>query len=337
MTQAEQPLTPMQRPHVVTHERRPEETEVFYARSLEDPLVVAFGDQSDRQRLARLASMGLHESIGSHQVSNAIDFATDYAYRAFGIADIQHVTKATNFAGNTIERELKTNEQLTPLQRMKLQSRQLDVMSLQVFGQYHSGKEARSADQNKKALTLLEASAKDVIIRGAEALKTAQKVHEDSGDQKMQSDIRGLMFEQLFITYQRLNVYEQERYDETVVLGATVFEDNAARSYEPKNHNYDVLAMNADGSTGEVVQCKNAQDGKQYEKPIRKIQGHNFIRFVSNPDKFISAISRLANNSAGVSERQLQEDQALLDDLFEAEKINTNPMHQVGELATLNS
>lgn len=314
--------------HSKIHSRPEGELDVCYTRRLEDPLEVAFADTDQRQALMDQDKAAIGECLSKGRPGDAAEFITDYSYRSLGIIDRKETVAVAAHGASILRGRLERNEPLTPREKLRLEMRVLDLQNITAFSQFHlASEELDVADLEPKdrkkskaaALRKLEQQTVSILRSGASLLQAAQQEHDTLSDGEAQQDLRGQMFELLYATYARYEVYQDERVDEEVVVGSTTFDDNAARFFAPENHNYDVLSLDAAGKTIGLVQCKNYANNKRYKWPIQKIEARAFGRFVADPQKCIGAICVLADNNPNVEEQQMVANVKMLEGLFQLE------------------
>lgn len=306
----------------LVHTRRQGETmsDPFYARALYDPLDVAGADPVVAGEIMDLSLAGLEQSMAAGRTDEEVEFGLDYLYRALPVASLGGVSDAIKMARQSVDKRLGLGETLAPTERLSLRMHGIDLAYLNVFNAYHGAIQAGtlSKEDKQRVAASLETASMVQIQRGAALLSEAQKTHEGLHDPEEKKSLRGKMFELLYMSVERLRLYSDERYDEAALLTATSFEDSSAKVYKP-NHNYDVIKVDSTGNITEVVQCKNAAEGTEYQPPIQKVEGKAFGRFLERPKAYIAALNRISSNGNHFSEAQLRQDRELLESLFTAQ------------------
>jgi len=302
-----------------TIQRLPHLSEAFYDRAKNDPFAFVSGDPFKLTMLRELDTDGLADAQARHNNREIGEFAADLAYIGF-MEGADDVKVNTMIARNALKERIE-NEDLKPSDWLASYSRLLDVVSLQAFDEYHRSKGTLNEAERKNALNVLETTAKQNIVLGANVLLQSQKaLAELEGGGKVwqikeRSDLVGKMFELLSATNRRREIYEREEYDETVVLSTTEFQDAPVVVFEP-NHNFDIMEVSASGEVENLTQCKAGESDKVYAAPITKVSGHSVGRFFRRPEPFIRALKLTVSNSPHMSERDFKDANETLDSLF---------------------
>lgn len=299
-----------------TLKRQIGESEEYYNRRLIDPLEVMGASDEFRDELCGLAEQAYKSAEKRGNASEAIEAATDFAYRSMGVRPLEDTKTAAHLGRTWANKELEENSSLEPHQKLRLEMRKLDLVSVANMATF-AGAQANNNPTAKKNLeSALDASRVTIVKKGIDLLKMYQVEHEQIQDEGKQFELRGTMFELMYMTFRRNHIIQEDEYNSPSILGATHFEDSAATHFPDRNHNYDTIVMKPDGSISEVIQCKSGRSNKVYERPIRVVNGRSFERFMQNPEPFITAMTELASNDPTVSEKRMKQQNALLIGLF---------------------
>jgi hypothetical protein len=300
--------------------RQVEMSEAFYQRNCVDPLQVAHPTLEFRQQIIEYADAQIPQARLHGKVAEALDFTLDGLYRSLPLETANESIVRIHAARDLIERRLSLGDRISASERLGLQMQQLDLMGLQAFRSYHATSKSGDPAARRSALQILDATSAKQIQIGAKILGEAQKVHEGMPDGDASKELRGKMFELLFVTDQRRRQFSAEEYDQSVLVSATRFEDKPSITFTP-NHNYDVISFDASGKTFDVFQCKNASSKMQYEQHIKMVEGRTFIEFIKNPEKYINAMRILSTNSPAIPEQVMTGNRKLLEGLFDEKQL----------------
>ncbi|MGZ6005261.1 MAG: hypothetical protein ACXWLH_03850 [Candidatus Saccharimonadales bacterium] len=298
-----------------------QESTEYRLRRQHDPFIVLDTSQNNLGTLIAQSANGLAASTKAGNTGEFIEFSTDLAYRLFISQDYRHAVSAAQQGANKVMGQLD-KPQTTPFEAIKLKMKATDLLTVQSMSSYLSTMQSGNPKAIEAADAVLEATAKRVIDLGIGALNEAQSHHSSIAYEEDGQYLRGAMFELLYATWQRLKIYQDEKYDKSIVLGATDFEDRP-KFTSPKegSHNFDIMTLASDGVVEKLVQCKDAQDTKPYAYPIEKVIAKGFERFLKDdPQEYLRALARLAGNSPDTTEEQMNQAQKLLDSLFTTEQ-----------------
>lgn len=176
----------------------PWESREHHVRRLLDPLEVAFADPAERQKILGMASEGLSTSLRRGNFPEAVEFAADFAYRAFGVTGAKEVTAATSIAHAKAGELLERDNDLTPAERLALNGRQLDMVSLGGFSRYLGGKEGRTPAEEAEAFETLMGIYKGILRRSGSLLMEAVATYASLDDFRQREKLGGRIFELLY-------------------------------------------------------------------------------------------------------------------------------------------
>lgn len=312
---------------------RPNESDGFYARRAMDPILVALADSETRSDIAEADILAFETAQENGNLHEVVELGTDYTYRSFGVLPHRETAMVANKTLAATNEILKTNDELLPVESLRLEMRKLDLRTVLAAMRHMDTSLNGTSDAKKAVEVMTAASMRDIINDGARLLGRFQQIHDSLNDQKQKSDVRGTMFELLYATFARYQAYEAERYDTEFVLGSTEFEDKAAKHFSERNHNFDTLIVGEKGEVINLVQCKNYQSEQEYEDPIKKITSRSFGKFMNNTHAYVTAIGILASNSADTTESVMRRSLRSLQELFDTNnKEHVAP--DAGQIAT---
>lgn len=272
--------------------KRPENSDAHYERSKNDPLEFVFVD-SKRGDLMDADLRGLEDATNRRDHGEVVEFASDLAYLSF-LEDTGDVAKYTERCIKAILEKLQ-DRTLSPAGRLVLRSKILDMGSLQIFDVYHSANSSKDMNAKKSAEAALEASSKQTIIEGTKILTEMHRSLLElrkgtkEWEQEAADDLVGRMFELLYVTNRRRQIYGAGVHDESLILGVTEFQDCPALQFVP-NHNFDFMEVAADGRITSIVQCKARDRGEVYDDSIKPVSGRGMRDFLDDPLPYIESI-----------------------------------------------
>lgn len=306
------------------------ESHTYKNRRRLDPVPIGRGDSKALEDAVRLSTLATQDTITELPLTERVEFLSDLAYRLYQQGEIEDVALMVYDAINAIH-ELENSSQFSIVDIVKLQSKELSLLTVLAFTQHgqivqsvgptgrRSLEEKAVVDQSNK---LLESRLKAISQSGADLLgKMTEKfneldaiTHPSEEDLEQKKILVGLIFENLYINYLRLDSYEEDE----LVLGTTDFDDRSLGvNTQTKNNNYDVLVLRLNGRTKQMIQCKAGKNNTNYSHPIVKVRGEIFARFLGSYQKYVRDLKLITANGIGNGgDGQMKLARSSLDDLF---------------------
>ncbi|MEK7603372.1 MAG: hypothetical protein AAB459_03980 [Patescibacteria group bacterium] len=306
------------------------ESPIYKSRRRMDPIPIGRGDSIALAEAVRVSSSATLDTIDELPLTERVEFLSDLAYRLYQQGNIEEVALVVYDAINAIH-ELENNSLFSFVDIVKLQSKELNLLTVLAFTQHSQIiQSVKPTDQRNleekevvdKSNKLLESRLKAISQSGTDLLdKMSEKFsvleaisHPSEQELEQKKLLVGLIFENLYVNYLRLDSYEEDE----LVLGTTDFEDRSLGvNTQTQNNNYDVLVLRLNGRTKQMIQCKAGQNDTNYSHPIVKVRGETFIRFLNSYQNYLRDLKLITGNGVGVGgDGQMKLARRSLDELF---------------------
>jgi hypothetical protein len=324
-------------------------SDTMYERRCIDPFCSIWpGDdmQEWRDYLRTISEKGLAESQSDGRDIEASEFATDLAYTEFFNGGDNMVTYADIAIATLDKAKAVEIDDTTSLQVLKAKAAIIDITELQSFSDTLNMLPTLEGKDRRNALQVREAQLQSAILEGVRLLEETATALSTTHDPDMRSELVGFMFELLFLTNRRRQIYADETYDEHMTIRSTAMQDQATVVYTPKRHSFDILEVDATRQTSALIQCKASKtqhsqttgapvDRKMYDDSIEPVSGVAFGMFIAAPDEYIRIIKALTSNNPNIPDEYFQRAQRKMDGLFDRTSLST--IGAAGDLALQNS
>jgi len=203
--------------------------------------------------------------------------------------------EANGFFGRAIRRAGERKDRF-PNDYWEVALKHLDLRAAQAHRNARESQTTlRGTEAGRQVWALADSQMQGIIMDSTRLM--SEMLGRAEGPTRNAQDTRGKLYETMLLTYARLETYEDESFDTTLVRSALDREDRPWDGHAYPKRSFD-LVIDSGEKGKRLIQAKNYNNDDEYAAPIQKVEDTHFASTMRDGQRIVASFLLVAGNSA---------------------------------------